>query len=420
MKKLLIPALRGRFGDWVYYSCLVPFSEVAERISFANDIHKNKNLSDMIQREIKQKRGLEIAKYLTTEKERFFNSLVVAVYKGDPIWYEVDLKTNSKDILVEDIPDFAWDSFGFLSLTGEEHLFAIDGQHRLAGIKKVINEQVDNSMKKGLIADQISILFVAHKDTPRGLQRTRRLFTTLNKTAIPVSKGEKIALDENDVMAIIARRLVEENPKFSGDHIAYKPTNNLPVNDFKSLTTLGNLYDVLSILFSKIIEPKKEKLKELQFYRPDDQQLNQFYETACNFFHSLELQIPELREYFESKNYTKIVKKYRGNFGGSLVFRPIGLTLILEIVERLVGKYGLEQSIKLIAKLPRDLSRIPYADVLWNTKSKTIINKHRVLARNLLLYMLGEQKASEKLLKGYADAIGKDLSEVTLPTQLKT
>ena len=149
------------------------------------------------------------------------------------------------------------------------------------------------------------------------------------------------------------------------------------------------------------------------------QWLNEYYEIACNFFQLLELQIPELREYFRSKDYSKIVKKYRGNFGGSLIFRPIGLTLILEIVERLVGKYGLEHSILLIAKLPRNLSQIPYADVIWNTKSKTIVNKHRVLTRNLLLYMLGEQKASEKLLRGYADAIGKDITEVSLPAQLK-
>ena len=40
---------------------------------------------------------------------------------------------------------------------------------------------------------------VMHKNTTDGLEATRRLFTTLNKTAKPVSKNAVIALDEDDV-----------------------------------------------------------------------------------------------------------------------------------------------------------------------------------------------------------------------------
>lgn len=67
-------------------------------------------------------------------------------------------------------------SVGFLTLTGQEKLFALDGQHRLAGIKKAVKDGLDNDPY-----DELSILFVGHKDTQRGLERTRRLFTTLNK-----------------------------------------------------------------------------------------------------------------------------------------------------------------------------------------------------------------------------------------------
>ncbi len=96
MQKLFIPALRGVFGDWVYYSCLMPAEVVARQISFAEELHKNKKLSELIQREIKKKRGLEIANYLRTQNERFFNSLVVAVYGGDPDWFEFGIKSQNK------------------------------------------------------------------------------------------------------------------------------------------------------------------------------------------------------------------------------------------------------------------------------------------------------------------------------------
>ena len=81
------PALRGIFGDWVYYCCLMSMKDVVARLSYAEDIRKSKGLSDMIQRHLKQGRGREIAAYLIREEQRFFNSLVVAIYGGDPAWH---------------------------------------------------------------------------------------------------------------------------------------------------------------------------------------------------------------------------------------------------------------------------------------------------------------------------------------------
>jgi DNA sulfur modification protein DndB len=409
MEKLFIPALRGVFGDWIYYSCLVPATIVAERISFANELHKNKNLSDLIQREIKTRRGAEIAHYLETEKERFFNSLVVAVYNGQPEWYEFDIKSQSKEVSVDDIPSNAVHSFGFIHLVGPEKLFALDGQHRLAGLKKVLTEG-----KK--LDDEISVILVGHKNTVKGLQRTRRLFTTLNKTAIPVSKGEKIALDENDVMAIVVRRMVEQNRKFEGDRIAYKTTNNLTAKDDQSLTTIGNLYDVLGILFARIM--KKAKLRDLQYSRPDDATLEDYYTSAVEFFELLEDNIPELKAYFKASKFGEVVGDNRGSFGGSVLFRPLGLAIYAEAIAELSRTRSLNESIRLIAKIPRNLSAKPFADILWDRKRRVILPTGRVLARNLILYMLGDNRGVDKLQRDYARALGKDVSKVQLPQPL--
>src|SRR5258706_10046633 len=409
MKKLFIPALRGVFGDWVYYSCLMPAEIVAKQISFAKELNKSKKLSELIQRELKDHRGVEIAQYLLTQKEKFFNSLVVAIYGGSPDWFEFDIKSQNKEVSLSDIPDYALHSFGFIHFDGGEKLFALDGQHRLAGIKKVFEEG-----KR--IADEISVILVAHMHTKKGVERSRRLFTTLNKTAIPVSKGEKIALDENDVMAITVRRMVEENPMFDGDRIAYNATNNLAINDLHSLTTIGNLYDVLTILFSKIVD--KSSAKDLQYNRPDDDALDQYYETACNFFDLLQTHIPELRGYFKAKNYSRVVKRYRGSFGGSVVFRPLGLAIYMEAIQRLCANHSLPDSIKLVANIPRTLGKEPFAEVLWDTRKRVMIGKGRVLARSLILYMLGDEEESDKLLQDYAIALDKEVTEVRLPKRV--
>ena len=81
MKKsneLILPALRGIMGDWVYYSCLMSIEEIGKRVSYADEIHKNEKLSELIQRQLKKGRSEQISSYLQNQDERFFNSLVVA------------------------------------------------------------------------------------------------------------------------------------------------------------------------------------------------------------------------------------------------------------------------------------------------------------------------------------------------------
>lgn len=409
-KNLYLPALRGFFGDWVYYSCIMPLATISKMVNFADELHNSKNLSELIQRTIKKRRGNEIASYLTNEKERFFNSLVVAVYGGAPSWRSIGIVSSHTDVKVEDISESSRNSFGFLSFTGEEKMFAIDGQHRLAGIKKAIHDgnHFDN--------DEVSVLLIAHQNTPPGLQRTRRLFTTLNKTAVKVSKGEIIALDENDVMAITVRRLVENNPFFMNDRIVFKATNNIAPKDNKSLTTIGNLYDVLGVLFS--IKTGPRKVHELKKQRPSEYELDQYYDFASDYFNKLSEYIPSLQSFFNSESTSPIVAQNRGPFGGDLTFRPLGLFIMTEVIAKLSAKYGMEESIKRISKLPLQLGDQPFVNVLWHPGKKTMIPRGRVLARDLLLYMLGELPKHIKidsLRERYAKALGMEVDQVTLP-----
>jgi len=414
MKRRYLPSLRGFFGDWTYYSCAMPLRELAKRVSFADDIRKSEKLSDMIQRELKKSRTSDISNYLTDQPERFFNSLVVAVYRGDPAWHEFGNITPRAGVEIkeEDLPDETRHSVGFLSFNGNEKLFAVDGQHRLAGMKKVLLEQDEDS---DVLHDQVPVIFVAHKGSKEGIERTRRLFTTLNKNAKPVSKGETIALDEDDVMAICVRRLVEENKCFMNERISFKSTNNLSANDFTSLTTIGNLYDLLGILFSRIM--KGVRLKELQFNRPPESELDEYYTFACEYFEQLAATFSSLRKFFRAKRFGGVVKKYRGDFGGSIFFRPIGLKLMTEVIAELCSSddYSLDSAITKCASLPENLDALPYEGLIWDSTRSNMSTPLRVpLTRDLLLYMLGERADSPKLRNRYAAALGKPGSGATL------
>ncbi len=396
-KRKFYPALRGLFGDWAYYSCLMSLKDVADCVNYAKEIHKNEHLSDMIQRQLKEGRGKDICEYLKTV-DRFFNSIVVAVYRGDPNWHEVSaFSPKSSTILIDEIPLRARNSLGFLSFSGEEKLFALDGQHRLAGIKQAMKDVP--SVKE----DEVSVVIVAHRTTTAGLQRTRRLFTTLNKTAKPVSKGEIIALDEDDVMAITVRRLVEGSRHFSGDRILYTAKNNIAPTDSRSLTTIGNLYDVLKVVFTKT-EPRR-KAKELTRVRPPETDLDQFERRALAFFGEMSRCFRPLRRFFTRRS-TGLLRRCRGPHGGHILFRPVGLKLFANLAADLSKTRTLRRSMQLLARLPQRLNQAPFRHVLWDPDRRRILSSGASLSGRLLLYMLGMQTNRTKLERDYNAALG--------------
>ena len=40
---IVLPALRGLMGDWVYYSCLMGLDELSSRVHYAEEIHKKQS-----------------------------------------------------------------------------------------------------------------------------------------------------------------------------------------------------------------------------------------------------------------------------------------------------------------------------------------------------------------------------------------
>ena len=259
--------------------------------------------------------------------------------------------------------------------------------------------------------DELAIIFIAHRTNPEGMKRSRRLFTTLNKFAVRVSKSETIALDEDDTMAIVVRRLVTENPMFMEKRILNNATNNVPPSNSNCLTTMGNLYDLLEILFTKIYVISKKKRPEdikdeLTKMRMSDDILNTHYANACDYFEQLSKVFPPLTEFFAASDYSAVVRRYRHSEGGSVLFRPIGLTIITEIVSTLAKEYSLDKCFASVAKLPIDLTVEPYKGVIWHPTQKKLQIREKILVKNLLLYMLNAYDGAEnKLREDYGKAL---------------
>ncbi|MCM2460198.1 DGQHR domain-containing protein [Pseudomonas sp. CG7] len=376
-KRLVLPCLRGYLGTWVTYSCMMRLSDAADLIGFAHELHQIGKLSDKIQRELNDDRAKEISDYLINNEDRFFNSLVVAIYDGDPNWHEVEsIRPNNEEASSLEIPDYAENCLGFLSITRDEKLFALDGQHRLAGIKSAVdsNELIGN--------DLISVIIVAHSNTPDGKVRSRRLFTTLNKKAKLVSKDAIIALDEDDISARVTRALIEsdEYPWFSENNVSF---SSGPVRDSASITSIVNIYDNVQKIVAYKLGVKVSELDRYRF-KGNEHVLTLVVDFfRYTFKHCLELS--------KVLDYKASVSDYRGgDNGGHLLFRPVGWDLYTDIVIRGLGFGSIEMGEMIKAVLAKDLylGGSVLANKIWSPKQKRILKlsskNQKIITRELL------------------------------------
>ena len=325
-QKLVLPTLRSRMGDWFYYSTVMKFSEVAKRVSMANEIHKSEGLKSLIQREV-QDRTKGIVEYLKTQNQRFFNSLILGIYEGEPTYQELEI--NDFEGIEEEDLDYLQKTFGVLTLSGKEKLFAIDGQHRVKAIKDSVKE------KPELKNEEISIILLPHKNTDEGLVRTRRVFSTLNRYAKPVDKSEIIAIDEEDNCAIITRNLIEEFELFNGI-ILFNKTRSLSISNTTAFTNIIVLYDfIVTILTNQKVFGVKvsgEDHKNFTHRRQTDDIINAKQKVIEDIFNTLFTEIPSLRSFLE----TKTVNRREDDL--SLLFKPVGQNILYSTLKVAIDK----------------------------------------------------------------------------------
>jgi DNA sulfur modification protein DndB len=365
-------------GDWWYYVTTMTFDEVNSWVKKVDDIHERRELKTWIQRELRPERLAQISEYLRFQKQHFFNAIVVGIYRGEPDWYPIKVGRNLAMPTLQP-PKRSRDTFGFLYLSGEEEIFAIDGQHRVEGIRSAIKH------KSSLRMDEQCMLFVAHTETDQGRARTRRLFSTLNKYARPVSKGELVALSEDDSFAIVTRRVIDEYGHLNIKFVPLTKTANIPGNNTQCITTVLGLYDLISTIS---LPARSRERRYLQVGPPHKSRVQEIYTLTCHFWDLLRKRVPEIKEVTGSHPEKELAAKYRKKDGGHLLFRPVGMKAFAQAARTLVDRGNtFDDAVALLSRTTLGLNSCPWAGVLWNAVARKMINKNGKLAHNLFLYM---------------------------------
>lgn len=404
MEQIDIPAIRGYIGTLVYYTATFTFKQIAERVNVDNKLYNSKSLSEQLQRALTDNHK-SIKEYILTQKEHFFNALVLAVYDGEPTWNELDLEFQGN----------RYYSMGFLRLNGQENIFPVDGQHRVKGIMEALKENPK------LKDEEIAVIFIGHHNTEKGKEKTRRIFSTLNRYAKPVTPGDNIALDEDDVVAITTRDLLEHCPLFMNENvnIGKKNSRALPDNDDKSFTSLITLYDTNRMIYTyyKSIRDHQKKVynstKIAGFlkFRPEQQDIDHFYNYLMDFWNMFINTFPGVKHYVDNCDDAKAASTYRNKeAGGLLYFRPIALPQLIKAIFETKFRTQLELNdcILKYAQIEMCISKEPWLNMLWDKEKQNMIMDYKTKICYMLIFLFSKevltQKEKNTLTKNFAEA----------------
>jgi DNA sulfur modification protein DndB len=340
-----------------------------------------KNINQILQRDINDKRIKNISNYLVNTNDHFFSSIIVAIHKGNPEWSDVDVSEQftikGKKIDTDNF-NFINNKIGILTLSGGEEIFALDGQHRLVGLRDAIKKNEE------LGEEEISLVYVIHNQ--ENAERTRRLFTVLNKYAEKPKKAELIILEEDDVAAINTRRLVTNFEPFKKENaLTPSKTSSISNSDLKSFTTLVTINKINTILYSKN--------KNFYTVRPSKKDINIYYKKSLEFWNFIFESFPEIEDFIDGKKDIKLKGKLfnrNTHTGGSLLLRPVGQENIAKVYKYFDKIDKLDFLKKNIRKIDFSLTGPYFNYIFWNNGN--MVPKELKLKLDLILFLLGEKK----------------------------
>jgi DNA sulfur modification protein DndB len=412
MNKTIIPAFRAQVGDWDYFLCLMKYAEVDRAIRFAYELGNNQDLGTMIQRGITARTG-EIRDYLLKNKHHFLGSLVVASVGGNPTYTPVEMV--DAEGLLTDVDR----EFGVLTFDGSHMFFALDGQHRLKAIKDAITQD------QGLRNDDIGVIIVPHYNDEQGRQRTRRLFTNINRNARATSAQENIALDEDDGFAILTRRVIEEHPYLSRSGVVQVFTKQGTAGEITlagrsinvtspAWTTIGVLYDVLKQLGHDLDASMMDR-----DHRATDQVLDDSYAVLTKRIDELMKASGDVRARMNAATSTRDVRSPKGKEAeGHPFMRPVVQVAVARAVRHLVLEQKdltWDEALKRLSALDWRMGAPPWSAVFAEDATKPGAGKmaagkgfSELLDALLLVHVAPGSKAQiQRALREYRSLKGK-------------
>lgn len=317
-----------KLGSNVYYLTKMLAGDLIDAVGLASEMPEWDDMTadEKMQREPDINRVVnEIVPYFVEDPDKFFGSIIVDIYSG--------FENMIFEPIVDIVPtlsaayQFAMKDVGFLSAPGGERLIALDGQHRLLAMKIGIkgntaipacllkNRKMTPQMEKlvphpELAKEEISVIFVEHCDN----RKIRKIFNVVNKTSRLTGRGDNIITSDEDIFAVISRRLFSEGEVLEpvGEIELVNWKSNTLSERSKQLTTISALYTSAEIILKDFAYSSKRL--------PQWNEIENAYSIVKEFWRELLEGLSIYREYLRLTAANEKVSDLRKN---SLLMRPV-------------------------------------------------------------------------------------------------
>ena len=399
-------AQKARIGSTDYYIAKMELEELVNSVGLAIELPEWKDMTpdEKMQREPDLNRVVnEICPYFIEDPDRFFGSLIIDIYSGyenmrfDPISkYVKDDMNFTYEVAMEDA--------GFLALPGKEKLIALDGQHRLLAMKLCLkgNSAISAAMlgnKKmtpqmmalephpELADEEISVIFVEGKDA----LKIRKIFNKVNKYARQTGRGQNIITADDDIFAIISRRLFSKGQileKIGKNELVNWSSNTLSQRS-KQLTTVSALYTIAETL-------AKDRGWTSKTMPDNEDEINEVYEENVEFWKALLEGMDMYKKYLELTKEDKPVSQLRDD---NLLMKPVTHMALAHVAYYAKQKgIGWSTVVEKLNKVKWSMDNSLWFNILVvpAKKKKVITGKESIKAAGLVIsYMVMGERMNE-------------------------
>ena len=417
-----VPALLATMGSRRYYVSKMSASNLSGQVSIASELSdwRELTLNELYQRKLNERRvEQEIAPYLAKSKDRFFGSIIVWILNSDVVTFE----PVSDHISVSAAYSAAARSMGFLVIDGgrsgdQSGLVALDGQHRLAALRRVVQGHTDGPEAGKVRDDEVAVIFVQDDD----VKSARDLFTVLNRSARRVSRSDVVLMSEVDGAAIIARNLAASKllaPNGIDSDPLIKWEKNTIANNDRELTTLNALYEIIQLVAGR--QKIDLQADEDAGVPPAQADMDKVEAEALAWLTILFETSPDFAACrFDPLKIVAMRKE--GNF--SLLMKPIGLNAFFRAVVVALDPSGgamtdVKEVIRRLLALDWDLKSNFWKGILVNAKGNVVRQKDDIaLGGDLAAWMIAGTDSAvpfqESLIERYRSQLGR--RDAALPT----
>lgn len=211
MPELRFPAIPGTMGDRTIYMTVMSLQMVSR---FFSPTPADIPAEQRAQRALNERRVPEITQYILDKEDDWVFGSVTVSFDG-----ESSFEPSKND-----------EQIGDLLLDPDTEFVIVDGQHRIAAIKRAVAE--DPTLK----SQQIGVMLLPFES----LDRNQQVFSDLNRTVQKTSRSLDILYDHDDPLNGIVKSVATRVPLFH-DRVE-KNATSLAVRS-RQFVTLSSLYD---------------------------------------------------------------------------------------------------------------------------------------------------------------------------------